>query len=62
MEVMGSTQALDGDAPQQELPPVAPPAVTWTGGQSTTELSGVQGNVPVEAAKFGKPAAPVAPK
>ncbi len=36
--------------------------VTWTSGQSTTELSGVQGNVPIEAAKFGKPAAPVPPK
>jgi hypothetical protein len=36
--------------------------VTWTSGQSTTELSGVEGNVPIEAAKFGKPAAPVAPK
>ena len=36
--------------------------VTWTSGQSTTELSAVQGNVPIEAAKFGKPAAPVAPK
>ena len=34
--------------------------VTWTSGQSTTELSDIQANVPVDAAKFGKPAAPVA--
>ena len=31
--------------------------VTWTDGQSTTELSAVQANVPIDAAKFAKPAA-----
>jgi len=35
--------------------------VTWTDGQSTTELSEVQPNLPIEASKFAKPAAPVAP-
>jgi len=30
----------------------------WTDGRATTELSQIQANVPVEAAKFGKPAAP----
>jgi len=35
--------------------------VTWTDGQSTAELSEVQPNVPIDAAKFAKPAAPVAP-
>jgi photosynthetic reaction center cytochrome c subunit len=30
--------------------------VTWTDGQSTTELSGVQPNVRIDAAKFAKPA------
>jgi len=32
--------------------------VTWTDGQSTIELSDVQANVPIDAAKFGKPAPP----
>ncbi len=35
--------------------------VTWTDGQATTELSEVQPNVPIDAAKFAKPSAPVAP-
>jgi len=35
--------------------------VTWTDGQSTTELSAVQPNVPIDAAKFAKPAS-TAPK
>jgi photosynthetic reaction center cytochrome c subunit len=35
--------------------------VTWTDGQSTTELSAMQPNVPIDAAKFAKPA-PAAPK
>ena len=35
--------------------------VTWTDGQSITELSDVQPNLPIDAAKFAKPAAPVAP-
>ena len=30
--------------------------VTWTDGQDTFELSEIQPNVPIEAAKFGKPA------
>lgn len=34
---------------------------TWTDGQSTTELSSVQANVPIDAAKFTKPA-PAVPK
>jgi outer membrane lipoprotein-sorting protein len=32
--------------------------VTWTDGQSMIELSDVQANVPIDAAKFGKPAPP----
>jgi outer membrane lipoprotein-sorting protein len=35
--------------------------ITWTDGQSNTELSEIQPNVPIDAAKFAKPAAPVAP-
>ena len=35
--------------------------VTWTDGQTTTELSAVQPNVPLDAAKFAKPAS-AAPK
>jgi photosynthetic reaction center cytochrome c subunit len=35
--------------------------MTWTSGQSTTELSEVQANVPVDAGKFGKPKAPPRP-
>lgn len=35
--------------------------VTWTDGQATTQLSEVQPNVPIDAAKFAKPSAPVAP-
>jgi len=35
--------------------------VTWTDGRSVTELSSLQTNVPVDAAKFGKPAPPVKP-
>lgn len=31
---------------------------TWTDGRSTTELSEIRANVPVDAAKFAKPAAP----
>jgi photosynthetic reaction center cytochrome c subunit len=34
---------------------------TWTDGQSTTELSEIQTNVPVDAAKFAKPA-PAVPR
>ena len=34
---------------------------TWTDGQSTTELSSVQANVPIDAARFTKPA-PAVPK
>jgi hypothetical protein len=34
--------------------------VTWVDGQSTTELSNVQPNAPVAAAKFAKPAPAVA--
>jgi hypothetical protein len=30
---------------------------TWTDGRATTELSQIQANTPVDAAKFGKPAA-----
>ena len=33
---------------------------TWTDGQSTTELSEVKINVPIDAAKFGRPPAPSA--
>jgi len=35
--------------------------VTWTDGQSTTQLSEIQPNTSIDAAKFGKPSAPVAP-
>jgi len=35
---------------------------TWTDGRSTTELSSVQLNVPIGAARFAKPAPPVAPR
>ena len=35
--------------------------VTWTSGQSTTELSEIEANVPVNAGKFGKPKAPPRP-
>ena len=35
--------------------------VTWVDGQSTTELSSVQANVPIDATKFAKPA-PAVPK
>lgn len=35
--------------------------VTWTNGRSVTELSDVQPNVPIDAAKFGKPPVPVPP-
>jgi hypothetical protein len=35
--------------------------ITWTDGQSNTELSEIQPNVPIDEAKFAKPAAPVAP-
>ena len=31
--------------------------VTWTDGRSTTELSSVQPNLPIDASKFAKPAA-----
>jgi hypothetical protein len=34
--------------------------VTWTDGQSTSELSEVQRNVSIDEAKFAKPAPPVA--
>jgi outer membrane lipoprotein-sorting protein len=30
---------------------------TWTDGRSTTELSEVKANMPIDAAKFAKPAA-----
>ena len=36
--------------------------VTWTDGRSVVELSSLQPNVPVDAAKFGKPAPPAQPK
>ena len=36
--------------------------VTWTGGQSTMELSAVQANVSIEAAKFSRPAPAVVTK
>ncbi len=36
--------------------------VTWTDGQATLKLSDVQVNVPIDAAKFAKPAPPAAPK
>jgi outer membrane lipoprotein-sorting protein len=35
--------------------------VTWTDGRSVIELSSLQPNVPVDAAKFAKPTAPVKP-
>jgi len=35
--------------------------VTWVDGQSTTELSSVQANVPIDGTKFAKPA-PAVPK
>ncbi len=35
---------------------------TWTDGQSTTELSEVQANMPIDAAKFTRPAAPAVPR
>lgn len=35
---------------------------TWTNGQSTTELNEVQVNVPVDVAKFAKPAPAAAPR
>ena len=34
---------------------------TWTDGRSSVDLTAVQQNVPVEAARFAKPAPPVAP-
>ena len=36
--------------------------VTWTDGQSTAQLTEVQANVPIDAAKFGKPAPAPPPK
>ena len=36
--------------------------VTWTDGQSTIELTEIQPNAPMEAAKFGKPAPASPPK
>jgi photosynthetic reaction center cytochrome c subunit len=36
--------------------------VTWTGGQSTMELNEVQANVPIDAARFSKPAPAVVTK
>lgn len=36
--------------------------VTWTDGQSTTQLTAVQPNVPIDATKFGKPAPAPPPK
>ncbi|PYU29283.1 MAG: hypothetical protein DMG32_00495 [Acidobacteria bacterium] len=35
---------------------------TWTDGRSSTELSEVKANLPIDAAKFAKPAAPAAGK
>ena len=35
--------------------------VTWLDGRSTFELSEVKPNAPIDAAKFGKPAAPAPP-
>jgi outer membrane lipoprotein-sorting protein len=35
---------------------------TWTDGRSATELSQIQANAPIEAAKFAKPAAPAPSK
>jgi len=36
--------------------------VTWTNGQSTTELSEMQGNVSIDAARFARPAPARPPK
>ena len=36
--------------------------VTWVDGQSTTQLSEVQPNVPIDTAKFARPAAPAKPR
>jgi len=36
--------------------------VTWTDGQSTTQLTEVQANVSVDAAKFARPAPAPPPK
>jgi outer membrane lipoprotein-sorting protein len=36
--------------------------LTWTDGQSTTELSEVRANVPIDAAKFARPAPPATPR
>jgi hypothetical protein len=35
--------------------------ITWTDGQSDVQLSEIQANVPIDAAKFAKPA-PATPK
>jgi outer membrane lipoprotein-sorting protein len=35
---------------------------TWTDGQSTTQLTEVQPNAPIDDAKFGKPAPAPPPK
>ena len=35
--------------------------VTWTDGQTTTQLSSVQPNLPIDAAKFAKPVPPTKP-
>jgi outer membrane lipoprotein-sorting protein len=35
---------------------------TWTNGQSTTELTEVQPNVPIDAARFARPAPAPVPK
>ena len=35
---------------------------TWTDGRSSVDLTAVQQNVPVDAARFAKPAPPVAPQ
>src|SRR5207245_10314597 len=35
---------------------------TWTDGRSATELSQIQANAPIDAAKFAKPAAPASSK
>ena len=34
---------------------------TWTDGRSSVDLTAVQQNVPADAARFAKPAPPVAP-
>jgi len=36
--------------------------VTWTNGQTTTELSEMQVNVPIDAAKLSRPAPATKPK